>query len=101
MILFEELIKRIRALTCKLLPFQVELDEISKPTSRIITPKVVSAYSQAAGDFGEAVGYWPASSMTYSYRDILVAVLPSAGKTDIYLGEYSLCTRGSALLIFS
>jgi len=59
MILFEGLIKRIRALTCKLLPVQVDLDEIAKPTSRIITPKVVSAYSQAAGDFGEAVGYWP------------------------------------------
>jgi hypothetical protein len=66
-ILFEELIKRIRALTCKLLPVQVDLDEISRPTSRIVTPKVVAAYSQAAGDFGEAVGYWPfIASMTHS-----------------------------------
>ncbi|KAG8762878.1 hypothetical protein FRC15_008232, partial [Serendipita sp. 397] len=52
-----KLVRRIRALTFKLLPVQVELDSIQDPTSRIITPKVISAYSKAAGDFGEALPY--------------------------------------------
>ncbi|GAB1519738.1 Calcium channel yvc1 [Rhizoctonia solani] len=50
-----KLIKRIRALTLKLLPLEVELDAITDPTSRVITPAVISAYVEAAGDFGEAV----------------------------------------------
>ncbi|KAG8746432.1 hypothetical protein FRC10_005143 [Ceratobasidium sp. 414] len=51
-----ELIKRIRALTLTLLPLEVSTEEIANPTSRIITPAVISAYIGAAGDFGEAVG---------------------------------------------
>jgi hypothetical protein len=50
-----ELIRRIRALTFRLLPVQVDLDTLSDPTSRVITSKVINAYATAAGDFGEAV----------------------------------------------
>ncbi|CAE6522667.1 unnamed protein product [Rhizoctonia solani] len=52
-----KLIKRIRALTLKLLPLEVEVDIITDPTSRIVTPAVISAYIEAAGDFGEALPY--------------------------------------------
>ena len=47
--------KRIRALTLTLIPLEVSVEAITDPTSRIITPAVVSAYIRAAGDFGEAV----------------------------------------------
>jgi hypothetical protein len=59
-----ELIKRIRALTLKLLPLEVELDAITDPTSRVVTPAVISAYVEAAGDFGEAVSTRPQSNFT-------------------------------------
>ncbi|KAG8716244.1 hypothetical protein FRC11_006638 [Ceratobasidium sp. 423] len=52
-----KLIKRLRALTLKLLPLEVEVDIITDPTSRVITPAVISAYIEAAGDFGEALPY--------------------------------------------
>ncbi|KAG8921916.1 hypothetical protein FRC02_012272 [Tulasnella sp. 418] len=52
-----KIIKRIRALTLKLLPLQVDPDEIVNPASRIITQKVVSAYSKAAGDYAECLPY--------------------------------------------
>ncbi|CAE6531293.1 unnamed protein product [Rhizoctonia solani] len=52
-----KLIKRIRALTIKLLPLEVEMDVITDPTSRVITPAVISAYIEGAGDFGEALPY--------------------------------------------
>ncbi|PFH51286.1 hypothetical protein AMATHDRAFT_3139 [Amanita thiersii Skay4041] len=51
------LIKRLRALTLQLLPVEVEPDSLSNPTSRIITPQVISAYQKAAGDFEEALPY--------------------------------------------
>jgi hypothetical protein len=38
------------------MPLEVEVDNITDPTSRVITPAVISAYIEAAGDFGEAVG---------------------------------------------
>ena len=50
-----ELIRRLRALTLVLLPVEVEPSKINEPTSRTITPQVISAYRAAAGDFGEAV----------------------------------------------
>lgn len=37
------------------MPLEVEVEAITDPTSRIITPAVISAYIEAAGDFGEAV----------------------------------------------
>ncbi|KAG8922818.1 hypothetical protein FRC03_008681 [Tulasnella sp. 419] len=52
-----KIIKRLRALTLKLLPLQVDTEELVNPTSRIITPSVISAYSKAAGDYAECLPY--------------------------------------------
>lgn len=46
----------------QLLPTEVSPAEIKQPTSRIITPQVLSAFMAAGGDFVEAVGYSLASS---------------------------------------
>jgi hypothetical protein len=54
-LVFTELIKRLRILTVTLLPFEVHPDVINDPTSRIITPSVVLTYIKAAGDLVEAV----------------------------------------------
>ncbi|THV08302.1 calcium activated cation channel [Dendrothele bispora CBS 962.96] len=51
------LVARLRALTLRLLPVEVEPKDLSTPTSRIITPEVISAYTAAAGDFVEALPY--------------------------------------------
>lgn len=42
----------------KLLPVEVELDDISAATSSIITPEVTKAFYKAGGDFGLAVPFW-------------------------------------------
>ncbi|KAG8965432.1 hypothetical protein FRC05_003269 [Tulasnella sp. 425] len=52
-----KLIKRLRAMTLKLLPVQVETTTLVDPTSRVITPKVITAYSKAAGDFQDVLPY--------------------------------------------
>lgn len=52
---FTELIKRLRILTLTLLPLEVNRESINDPTSRIITPSVISAYTKAAGNLVEAV----------------------------------------------
>ncbi|KDR83970.1 hypothetical protein GALMADRAFT_236519 [Galerina marginata CBS 339.88] len=52
-----KLVKRLRALTLALLPVEVDPASINDPTSRIITPQVISAYRGAAGDFTEALPY--------------------------------------------
>ena len=52
---FTELINRLRALTLIFLPVEVDHKSINEPTNRVITPKVVSAYKHAAGDFVDAV----------------------------------------------
>jgi hypothetical protein len=54
-LLFTEFIKRLRILTLTLLPLEVDRESINDPTSRIITPKVITAYTEAAGDLVEAV----------------------------------------------
>jgi len=53
------LVRRLRALTLELLPVEVDPQSINEPTSRIITPQVIMAYWQAAGDFVEAVSVEP------------------------------------------
>lgn len=55
LLLFIGLIKRLRVLTLTLLPLEVDRESINDPTSRVITPKVISAYVKAAGDLVEAV----------------------------------------------
>ncbi|KIL00487.1 hypothetical protein PAXRUDRAFT_762456 [Paxillus rubicundulus Ve08.2h10] len=52
-----KLIIRLRALTLKLLPLEVDVKCINDPTSRIVTPQVISAYIDAAGDFVDALPY--------------------------------------------
>lgn len=45
----------MRAMTLELLPVEVSPAAINEPTSRVITPQVISTYIAAAGDFHEAV----------------------------------------------
>ncbi|GAA5930927.1 uncharacterized protein JCM15063_002498 [Sporobolomyces koalae] len=45
------IVTRIQALALELLPIQVDLEEITSPTSSIITKDVIEAFSQIAGDF--------------------------------------------------
>ncbi|KZT29239.1 hypothetical protein NEOLEDRAFT_1174961 [Neolentinus lepideus HHB14362 ss-1] len=52
-----KLVRRLRALTLKLLPLEVDPNTVKEPTSRIITPEVINAYIAAAGDFVEALPY--------------------------------------------
>lgn len=58
-LVFTELIKRLRILTVTLLPFEVQPQVINDPTSRVITPSVILAYIKAAGDLVEAVCKYP------------------------------------------
>ncbi|KAI0677344.1 hypothetical protein C8Q78DRAFT_1002340 [Trametes maxima] len=51
------LIRRVKVMTLKLLPVEVPPDSISDPTSRVITPQVINAFIDAAGDFMEALPY--------------------------------------------
>ncbi|KAF8311893.1 calcium activated cation channel [Clavulina sp. PMI_390] len=53
----DRIVKRLRALTLKLLPLEVDPELIAEPNSRITTPAVVKAYSKAAGDFEDALPY--------------------------------------------
>ncbi|EIN10527.1 calcium activated cation channel [Punctularia strigosozonata HHB-11173 SS5] len=52
-----KLVKRMRVLTLTLLPIEVDPESLADVTSRTITPQVVSAYIDAAGDFLDALPY--------------------------------------------
>ncbi|BEJ15939.1 hypothetical protein CspHIS471_0505440 [Cutaneotrichosporon sp. HIS471] len=52
-----QIIKRLKAMANRLLPIQVELEDITSPTSGIVTPEVVKAFYEAGGDFKEAVPF--------------------------------------------
>jgi len=54
-----ELVRRLRALTLRLLPVEVDPESLTDPTSRVITHKVISAYRAAGGDFEHAVSHSP------------------------------------------
>ncbi|CCM00664.1 uncharacterized protein FIBRA_02703 [Fibroporia radiculosa] len=54
---FPGLIRRVRALTLRLLPVEVPPENIADPTSRVITSQVVDAYVAAAGDFTDVLPY--------------------------------------------
>ncbi|GAA6060814.1 hypothetical protein JCM10212_000587 [Sporobolomyces blumeae] len=51
------IIVRIRALALELLPIQVDLDEITSPTSSILTNDVVEAFASIAGDFDHCLPF--------------------------------------------
>ncbi|BGP17286.1 Calcium channel yvc1 [Rhodosporidiobolus nylandii] len=53
----QRIITRIQALTLELLPIQVDLDELTSPTSSILTKDVVEAYSVIAGDFAACLPF--------------------------------------------
>jgi len=78
-------VRRLRGLTLVLLPVEVDPSSISEPTSRVITPQVISAYRAAAGDFQEAVS--PArhlpECLTYRVR--------LSSRTACFVPEQSLC----------
>lgn len=50
--------KRLRALTLRLLPVEVEEEEITGASSSIVSPEVVDVYEEAGGDFREAIPFW-------------------------------------------
>lgn len=52
-----KLIHRLRILTLRLLPIEVDVKSLGVPGSRIITPQVISAYVDAAGDFYNELPY--------------------------------------------
>lgn len=52
-----KLVARLRLLTLTLLPLEADPESINDPTSRIITPSVISAFVAASGDFVEALPY--------------------------------------------
>ncbi|KAF8580590.1 hypothetical protein K439DRAFT_1648162 [Ramaria rubella] len=52
-----KLVHRIRALTFRLLPVEVSVQSLKDPASKIITPRVISTYVAAAGDFVEALPF--------------------------------------------
>ncbi|KAJ9094974.1 hypothetical protein QFC21_005767 [Naganishia friedmannii] len=52
-----KIVKRIRVMTYKLLPVEVDVDDITDPTSSIVTPDVIKAYSKCGGDFAEAIPF--------------------------------------------
>ncbi|KAI6130332.1 hypothetical protein EDD16DRAFT_1541675 [Pisolithus croceorrhizus] len=52
-----KLIHRLRTLTLRLLPIEVDVKSLSVPGSRIITSQVISAYVDAAGDFYNELPY--------------------------------------------
>lgn len=79
-------------MTLKLLPVEVPLDSISDPTSRIITPQVINAYMDAAGDFMEAV------STFATHASILVSKLSVYScRTVCYAHEKNSYTRPTTI----
>lgn len=51
------IVTRIQALALELLPIQVDLEEITSPTSSIITKECIEAFSQIAGDFDHCLPF--------------------------------------------
>jgi hypothetical protein len=87
-----ELVKRLRALTLQLLPVEADPDSISEPTSRIITPEVISAYMAAAGDFVEAVSCFRVCGIAIGFNII--------SSLTVFLGqEQSLCGMPTIILL--
>lgn len=84
--LLSELTKRIRAMTLTLLPLEVQSSSINDPTSRIITPQVISAYKAAAGDFTEAVSLRCFSVLRLPAHNAMqiASILPFESSSAVY-----------------
>jgi len=52
-----KLVQRVRLNILKLIPVEVDLEDITEATSSIVSPGVVAAFAQAGGDFSEAVPF--------------------------------------------
>lgn len=63
----------------ELLPVEVKPESIIEPTSRVITPQVISTYIAAAGDFHEAVCGPPSGRLQFLIT--LIASLCSFTRT--------------------
>ena len=85
---FTELVKRLRALTLKLLPVEVDPKELSNPTSRIISPHTIETYELAAGDFIEAVRAFLSDDAT-AYFFVTAALLLIASPEIFHVGRQS------------
>ncbi|GAA5874877.1 hypothetical protein JCM1840_003912 [Sporobolomyces johnsonii] len=66
------IVTRIQALTLELLPIQVDLEELTSPTSSILTKDVVEAYSQIAGDFSHCLPFALLEARRYFHKQILL-----------------------------
>ncbi|GAA6040060.1 hypothetical protein JCM8097_004760 [Rhodosporidiobolus ruineniae] len=53
----QRIVTRIQALTLELLPIQVDLDDLTSPTSSILTKDVIDAYAAIAGDFSACLPF--------------------------------------------
>ncbi|BGP17215.1 hypothetical protein JCM10213_004615 [Rhodosporidiobolus nylandii] len=53
----QRIVTRIQALTLELLPIQVDLNELTSPTSSVLTKDVVEAYSVIGGDFAACLPF--------------------------------------------
>ncbi|GAA5987011.1 hypothetical protein JCM11641_004418 [Rhodosporidiobolus odoratus] len=53
----QRIVTRIQALTLELLPLEVDLDDLTSPTSSILTLEVIDAYSTIAGDFHQCLPF--------------------------------------------
>lgn len=90
---FAELIKRLHALTLRLLPLEVDVKTIHDPTNRIITPLVMLSYMEAAGDFGDAVSPFVTPELANEHASCILSFLTpfyehiqdSSGKLDATL----------------
>ncbi|GAA94492.1 uncharacterized protein L969DRAFT_91548 [Mixia osmundae IAM 14324] len=66
------IVRRIKALTLELLPIEVSLDDLTDPTSSIITSDVVKAYALIGGDFADCVPYCLLTARASFTRDAFI-----------------------------
>ncbi|GAA5824388.1 hypothetical protein JCM11251_000401 [Rhodosporidiobolus azoricus] len=53
----QRIVTRIQALTLELIPIQCDLDELTSPTSSILSSDVIDAYAAIAGDFSPCLPF--------------------------------------------
>lgn len=75
-------------MTIELLPVEVDHATIIEPTSRVITPQVISTYMAAAGDFHEAV-CGPALGQLQSLTIWIASVCSFTRQTRLHLRSKS------------
>lgn len=81
-----DLIKRVRALTLRLLPVEVAPEAIDDPTSRVITPQVIDAYIEASGDFVNAVSHRDCMHETDTDARSVAPICSPKGAERVHVG---------------